>query len=104
MAEYSVIRLFSLSCPLSLEYILINVTGRLSHLFCHSALLYIIMLDAMWRRPKTLFWPMRGHRFEKEDTSHWIEKMFHKLHTETEVYIPELIGAAIVVGLVRGKL
>lgn len=41
-----------------------------------------LILDAMWRRPKALFWPVRGHRFEKENTSHWIEKMFHNLHTE----------------------
>ena len=63
-----------------------------------------IILDKMWRRPKTLFWPIRGCKFEKEDTSHWIGKMFCELRTEPETYIPELVGAAIFLGLVWKKL
>lgn len=63
-----------------------------------------LILDAMWRRPKTLFWPMRGHTFEKEDTSNWINKMFRKLYTEPKVYVPEIIGAVILMWLIRKKL
>ena len=63
-----------------------------------------LILDAMWHSPKTLFWPMRGHKFEKEDTSHWIEKMFRKLRAEPKVYVPELIGAVVLTWLVREKL
>jgi len=63
-----------------------------------------LILDEMWHSPKTLFWPLRGYKFEKEDTSHWIEKMFRKLHTEPKVYVPELIGAVVLTWFVREKL
>jgi hypothetical protein len=63
-----------------------------------------LILDVMWHSPKTLFWPMKGHKFEKEDTSHWIERMFRKLRTESKIYVPELIGAVVLAWLMREKL
>ena len=63
-----------------------------------------LILDEMWNVPKTFFWPVRGYRFEKEDTSHWFGRMFRKLRTEPEAYIPELIGATILAVLVWKRL
>ena len=63
-----------------------------------------LILDEMWRSPKTLFWPLGGYKFEKVDISHWIEKMFHGLHTEPKIYVPELIGAVVLTWFVREKL
>ena len=63
-----------------------------------------LILDEMWNIPKTFFWPVRGFRFEREDTGRWFARMFRKLRTEPGAYIPELIGAAILVALVRKRL
>jgi len=74
---------------------IINISfGSITHL----------ILDEMWNTPKTFFWPIRGFKFDKEDTSHWLGRMFRKLRTEPEAYIPELIGAAILVVLVWKRL
>ena len=54
-----------------------------------------LILDRMWREPKTLFWPLFGPRFKQVDTSNWLARMLRGLFNDPEVYIPEIIGAKI---------
>jgi len=58
-----------------------------------------LILDRMWRTPRTLFWPVFGLTFEKLEFTFtsWISYILHNLTTYPHVLIPELIGAAIVI-------
>lgn len=56
-----------------------------------------LILDQMWQPPQTLFWPLFGFAFLREDTTNWIPNIFHALVTKPEVYLPELMGAVIIV-------
>ena len=56
-----------------------------------------LISDQMWRTPRTLFWPVYGFTFEKADITDWISFMLHALVTNPQVYIPELVGAAILI-------
>jgi len=57
-----------------------------------------LILDGMWLMPRTLFWPIYGWAFERIDVSHWFQDMVYALQTDPAVYIPELIGFAILAG------
>jgi inner membrane protein len=52
-----------------------------------------LLLDQMWKSPRTLFWPLFGFSFDKVDISDWIPHMLHALVSNPSVYIPELVGA-----------
>jgi len=54
-----------------------------------------LILDRMWREPRTLFWPLFGLRFKRVDTSNWLAKVLKALFTDRAVYLPEIIGARI---------
>jgi len=54
-----------------------------------------LVLDRMWRIPSTLFWPIYGFSFAKEDVADWIPKMLSGLMTDSEIYVAEILGAAI---------
>lgn len=56
-----------------------------------------LALDQMWRNPHTLLWPVYGFTFEKGDIGDWIPGLIHALRTEPVVYVPELLGLAILV-------
>ncbi len=56
-----------------------------------------LILDQMWRTPHTLLWPVYGFTFEKGDISDWILGLIHTLRTDPAVYVPELLGLAILV-------
>jgi len=56
-----------------------------------------LIFDQMWRTPRTLFWPLLGLAFERADISNWIPNIFHALLTDPVVYLPELVGAAILI-------
>jgi len=57
------------------------------------------VFDQMWRIPQTLFWPLLGFTFEKVD-SNWISNMFHSLFTDPVAYLPEIMGAIILIWFV----
>ena len=61
----------------------------------------------MWREPRTLLWPLYGLSFAKADITNWIYQIVHSLLAEPRVFIPELLGAAILMwfglALVRTK-
>ena len=54
--------------------------------------------DQMWLNPGTLFWPLYGFAFEKlEDLTYWLQGIWQGLLSEPVVYIPELVGAVILI-------
>ena len=70
------------------NWLLVLGAGILAHL----------VLDQMWLMPRTLFWPVYGFTFDRlEDLTYWWQDMWYALFTEPSVYIPELIGAVILV-------
>lgn len=99
--------------------------GTFSHgrIFCHTLLFFILVtlaglylyqrhrkgwflilsfgtfvhliFDQMWHSPRTLLWPLYGFAFERAVLSDWVPNMLHALLTNPEVYVPELVGVAI---------
>jgi inner membrane protein len=67
-------------------WLLALAAGTLTHL----------VLDSMWRVPKTLFWPVMGWSFPKIELENWAGGIWHALFHEPGVYIPEIIGLAVV--------
>ncbi|MDY6912663.1 MAG: metal-dependent hydrolase, partial [Chloroflexota bacterium] len=71
--------------------------GSLLHLF----------FDQMWCAPQTLFWPILGLDFPKEDLNNVIGDMWEAILSEPSIYVPEIIGLVILIPfgmrLLRGK-
>ncbi|MBL7125475.1 MAG: metal-dependent hydrolase, partial [Dehalococcoidales bacterium] len=59
-----------------------------------------LVQDQMWLEPRTLLWPLYGFAFEKLDLTHWAQGILHTLLTEPTVYIPEILGAMILIWFV----
>jgi len=55
-----------------------------------------LIFDQMWQTPQTLLWPLSGFAFERQDITNWIPNTLNALLTDTKVYVPELVGAAII--------
>ena len=53
-------------------------------------------LDSMWLYPGILYWPLYGWKFPTRPEGNWVESSLGKLLTDPYVYIPEVIGAAII--------
>ena len=49
----------------------------------------------MWLTPQTLLWPLYGLSSEKVDLTNWFGNTLYFLRTDPSVYVPELVGAAI---------
>lgn len=58
-----------------------------------------LLLDSMWLTPCTLFWPACGFAFPKYDLENWGSMILNNLFHNPATYIPELIGAAILVSV-----
>lgn len=56
-----------------------------------------LILDQIWRSPRILLWPLLGVGFERINLTGWIDNIWYALFTDATVYIPELIGALILV-------
>ncbi|MCX6089707.1 MAG: metal-dependent hydrolase [Candidatus Atribacteria bacterium] len=59
-------------------------------------------LDELWLQPFTFFWPLYGWAFPKENSEEWLHMWISGLLNNPGVYIPELIGVALLLGLVPG--
>lgn len=91
-------------CHTLLFLILITAAGF--YLYKHHSKTWLLTLsfgtlthlifDQMWRTPQTLLWPLYGLTFGKIDITNLIPKMLYALITDPEVYVPELVGAAII--------
>jgi inner membrane protein len=53
--------------------------------------------DSIWRAPVTFLWPLLGWTFPAGDMTGWVRRILENLFTNSVVYIPELIGLAILV-------
>ncbi len=66
-----------------------------------------LIFDQMWHAPRTLFWPIYGFAFDRGDITDWIPNMLAGLISNPQVYVPELVGAAVLlwfaVVLVRNR-
>lgn len=66
-----------------------------------------LILDQMWLEHRALLWPLYGFAFEKIDLTGYEEGILHGLRTSPAVYVPEIIGAGILVWfvfmLIRGR-
>ena len=57
-----------------------------------------LVLDSMWRSPRTLLWPLYGFTFPRADITDWLSRViWASLTTHPEVYVPELVGLTVVV-------
>lgn len=54
-----------------------------------------LVFDQIWNSPKTLLWPLYGFAFEKVNLTGWTGGLFYALLHNPGVYLPELIGGAI---------
>ena len=62
-----------------------------------------LVLDMIWRIPKTLFWPLLGLSFETYEPvafSDWLQSLYQGLLAFPVIGIPELIGATIIIWFV----
>lgn len=59
-----------------------------------------LIFDQMWLTPQTFLWPLYGFTFEKIDLTHWTQDTFQDLLTDPTVYIPEIVGGAILIQFV----
>jgi hypothetical protein len=60
--------------------------------FCSSI---HIVLDQMWYRPLTLFWPMYGLKFEVVNLDNYVANTSNSLLHSPQMYVPEIIGFII---------
>jgi inner membrane protein len=72
------------------KWLLVLSIGTFTHL----------ILDQMWLTPQTLLWPLYGWTFQRFDPTPWIQNIFYSLRTDPAVYVPELVGAAILIWFV----
>lgn len=56
------------------------------------------ILDSMWSHPETLLWPAYGLSFPKGEPEGYFWHVLNKLMTDPFIYVPELMGALIVLG------
>lgn len=78
----------------SKTWLLVLAFGTFIHLIC----------DQMWLMPGTLFWPLYGTAFEKIDIARWIPGMLYSLQTNPVTYLPELVGALILIWFAQALL
>jgi membrane-bound metal-dependent hydrolase YbcI (DUF457 family) len=57
------------------------------------------VLDEMWKTPATLFWPLLGFSFPTEKLEGWARSIFEALFSDPRVYIPEVVGLAVLLVL-----
>lgn len=92
-------------CHTLLFIILVTVIGLLLYRYNRKTWLLVLsfgtfvhlILDEMWRAPRTLLWPILGLSFESADLTGWAANIWHALFTEPAVYVPELVGVLILI-------
>ncbi|MCL0065450.1 metal-dependent hydrolase [Dehalococcoidia bacterium] len=72
-------------------------SGRLGILVLSLCTGFHLVLDQMWLEPRTLFWPLYGLAFPRYDTTGWLTSLLEALKSEPAVYLPEIMGAFIMI-------
>jgi len=70
-------------------------SGKTLGLALSIGTLFHLILDQMWLMPRTLLWPLFGTGFERMETANWLRNLLHSLLEEPEIYVPEIIGLAV---------
>jgi len=58
-----------------------------------------LLLDSMWRTPITLFWPIFGPFPHGNSPDQWLLTIIHHLLTDPRSYVPEIVGAILLLPL-----
>lgn len=56
-----------------------------------------LIFDQMWLTPRTLLWPLYGVAFDRTELANWLQYVLHTLSTDPAIYVPEIIGAVILI-------
>jgi len=74
-------------------------TGRTWLLVLSVGVFAHLILDGMWRQEllPTLLWPLYGLEFPRADLTDWVGNIWYELLHNPAVYIPEIIGAAVII-------
>ena len=57
-----------------------------------------LVLDTMWQNPQTLLWPLLGFDFQRIVLTDWVtHTIVTPITTKPAVYVPEMVGLAVVV-------
>lgn len=99
---FSNLRIFSHTL---LFLVLITIAGFILYRYRRKTWLFVLsfgtfthlLCDEMWDIPQTLFWPLYGFTFAREDLTHWVEDIGTDLVTDPSVYIPEIVGGVILI-------
>jgi membrane-bound metal-dependent hydrolase YbcI (DUF457 family) len=59
-----------------------------------------LILDEIYLEPRTFLWPVYGFAFRRTDISDFPGRMLHELRADAAVYVPEIIGGAILIWFV----
>lgn len=58
-----------------------------------------LILDQMWQSPDTLFWPLVGWTFPRENPASWLSNWLSTLIHNPAVYISEIAGLLILMSI-----
>ncbi|KLU66114.1 hypothetical protein DEAC_c21530 [Desulfosporosinus acididurans] len=96
----------------TLAFILLLISMGLYRLYRYKKIGWLVLaggtilhdiLDQMWMFPKILFWPLLSGAFKKpahtaaKGSLNWLSPEYHRLITDQHTYIPEIIGAIIII-------
>ena len=100
--EFSNGRIFSHTLVLALVllgigFLLYRRGGYTGVLALSFGSFFHLILDGMWRFPVTVFWPLLGSDFPRQDLTGWFLHNLRDLFTDPSVYIPEMLGLLVVV-------
>jgi hypothetical protein len=56
-----------------------------------------VTLDRMWEIPRNFLWPLYGLTFQEAELTGWLSNIFRLLFRNPEIYVPELMGAVILI-------
>jgi hypothetical protein len=71
---------------------LYRIHQRVSFLVLSFSVLTPLILDQMWRQPRTLLWPLFGFAFEKVELRGWLQGILHSMYADPGAYVPDAIG------------
>jgi inner membrane protein len=73
--------------------------GRGCLIAVSAGVLMHLILDSMWLTPQTLFWPLLDWSFPASSEGEWLGSLIRGVTNNPAVFIPELIGIAILAAL-----
>jgi len=59
-----------------------------------------LVLDGMWRNPDVLFWPFTRMPVQAASSHDWLARVLQELITNPAAYVPEIVGATMLLPLI----